>query len=201
MESYTEIIRLINSQEKLGLERLYDEYGKPFYSYCIKNWSLNEDEAWEVVYRTLETIVLKISNYKFSTQKDFEGFIYTVLINFLRQYYRSQKLKEQASIVYVDFSADHGTQEQLFEYFNADSINAYYSETTENPDLLRLNNALEQLDQDEKDLLLLRAQNYSYEEIAGLLKIENNQLKVKHHRARKKLISILSNVTIVDHGK
>lgn len=201
MESYLEIIQLINAQDKLGLEKLYNKYGSKFYSYCLRNWALSEDEAWEVIYRTLETLILKISNYKFATQADFERFIYKVLINYLRQQYRSKKLKEKDSIVYVDFNAETGASSQLAEYFNADALNAYYSEETENPDLLRLNKALDEIEQISKDLLLLRAQNYSYDEIAELLKIDNNQLKVKHHRARKKLLEILNNETIIDHGK
>lgn len=201
MESYLEIIQLINTQGKLGLEKLYDKYGSRFYSYCRRNWALNEDEAWEVVYKTLETLILKISNYKFASQADFERFIYKVLINYLRQQYRSKKLKEKDSIVYVDFNAETGTSSQLAEYFNTDALNAYYSEETENPDLIKLNKALDEMEPIERDLLLLRAQNYSYDEIADLLKIENNQLKVKHHRARKKLVEILNNETIIDHGK
>lgn len=201
MESYIEIIRLINTQDKLGLEKLYDQYGSKFYSYCIRYWSLDEDEAWEVVYRTLETLVLKISNYKFPMQVDFERFIYKVLINYLRQQYRSKKRKEKDSVIYVDFNVESGTTAQLVGHFNADALNTYYSEETENPELLRLNKALDEMEQMEKDLLLLRAQNYSYDEIAKLLKIENNQLKVKHHRARKKLLGILNNETIINHGE
>ena len=103
--------------------------------------------------------------------------------------------------MYVDFNDEAGTSGQLTEYFNADALHAYYSEETENSELVRLNQALDDLEQMDKDLLLLRAQNYSYDEIAELLKIDNNQLKVKHHRARKKLLQILNNEIIINHGK
>jgi len=201
MESYLEIIQLINAQNKIGLEKLYDQYGSKFYSYCVRNWALNEDEAWDVVYKTLETLVLKISNYKFGTQVDFERFIYKVLINYLKQQYRSKKLRERDRIVYVDFNDEAGTFGQLTEYFNADVMHAYHSDEIENPELVKLNQALDDLEQVDKNLLLLRAQNYSYDEIAELLKIDNNQLKVKHHRARKKLLQILNNAIIINHGK
>ena len=39
----------------------------------------------------------------------------------------------------------------------------------------------------ERELVLLRMSNYSYDEIAKMLGIENNQLKVKFNRAKAKI--------------
>lgn len=193
MESYKEIIELLNGQHPSGLAKLYQGYGRAFYSYCIQKWNLSEDEAWEVVYRTLETLVLKIGNYDLLTQTDFDRFVYRVLINFLRQQYRSKKQKEAGQVVYVDFSAESGSNEGFANYLNRDALHSYYDQGgSEHPQLTSLKNALESMEQTDKDLLLLRAQNYSYDEIAKLLGIDNNQLKVKHHRAKKKLIEILN---------
>ncbi len=192
MESYKEIIRLLKIQDPSGLEKLYQAYGRPFYSYCVQKWSLSEDEAWEVVYKTLETLVLKIVNYDLLTQTDFDRFVYRVLINFLRQQYRSKKQKEIGQVVYVDFNSEVGVLNSFSNYLDNTALESYYTqETSEHPELLRLKNALETLESIDKDLLLLRAQNYSYEEIAALLQIDNNQLKVRHHRAKKKLVEIL----------
>jgi RNA polymerase sigma-70 factor (ECF subfamily) len=52
----------------------------------------------------------------------------------------------------------------------------------------------------DRELLLLKAQNYTYDEIASILSIENNQLKVKHHRAKQKLINLLKDVTHYEHA-
>ena len=50
-----------------------------------------------------------------------------------------------------------------------------------------LQKALLQLPEQERDLVLLRANDYSYDAIAKMLKMENNQLKVKFHRAKAKV--------------
>jgi len=192
MESYKEIIQLLKVQDPSGLEKLYQGYGKPFYSYCLQKWNLSEDEAWEVVYQTLETLILKIVNYDLLTQNDFDRFVYRVLINFLRQQHRSKKQKEADRVVSVDFNSENTGTDSFSNYLDRSSLHAYYhQDAVDHPQLTCLKDGLELLDEPDRDLLLLRAQNYSYEEIAKLLGIDNNQLKVRHHRAKNKLIEIL----------
>jgi RNA polymerase sigma factor (sigma-70 family) len=64
----------------------------------------------------------------------------------------------------------------------------------ETPILQAISQALDKLKPIERDLLMLKVQNYSYDEIAKLLSIENNQLKVKHHRAKNKLVKLLKEI-------
>ena len=83
----------------------------------------------------------------------------------------------------VDELTNPVTKEFFLEYTD--------SEESENSKLKELQVALSKLEPVEKDLLLLKANGFSYEQIADMLNIENNQLKVKHHRAKKKLIKLL----------
>jgi len=190
MENFGEIADLVRKQDPRALKVLYEEYGKKFYSYCLTRWHLNEDEGWEVVYKTLETLVLKLSNYSFENRRDFERFIFRVLINFLRQHYRTAQSKVN-DVEFIDIDAVDS--DKTFEkYLTASAVREYYkTESLDSPLLNHLTGALDKLDQIDRDLLLLRAQNFTYEEIATLLQIEDAQLKVKHHRAKKKLIEIL----------
>lgn len=194
MENFLEISDLVRKRDPKALKMLYEQYGRKFYSYCLIRWHLNEDESWEVVYKTLEALALKLSGYSFDSQIDFERFIFRVLINFLRQHYRSaqSKLKD---VEFIDI--DNVDSTNAFEkYFSASALNDYYkTESFESPVLNHLTAALEKLDETDRDLLLLRAQNFSYEEIATMLKINDPQLKVRHHRAKKKLIEILNSTT------
>src|ERR1700761_7056422 len=104
MTDYKDIMQLIINQDPAGLEKLYESYGQKFYVYCVHNWHLSEDEAWEVIYKTLETLILKLSHYEFVSKQHFDNFLYKVLINFLRQYFRSNRSKEEHEIEYVDLS-------------------------------------------------------------------------------------------------
>jgi RNA polymerase sigma factor (sigma-70 family) len=191
---YQKIISQIREKNPAGLESLYETYGAKFYGYCLNKWSLSEDAAWEVVYRTLETVILKGAAYDFESEQHFNNFLFKVLINFLRQVYR----KNQASkynLEFVDLNDEETLPRAVINQISRNAFEEYYKiEATDSPLLLALKEALETFDPVDRDLLLLRAQNYSYEEIAQLLSIENNQLKVKHHRAKQKLVNLLKNL-------
>lgn len=192
MAQYEKVLELLKDRKKDGLEALYSSYGRKFYSYAIDKWSLNEDEAWEVIYKTLDTLVLKLPNYTFESQKHFENFVFKVYINYLRQHYRHNR-KHMYDTVHIETMKDNKMQSIDTDY-ELDSqilLDHYQSDLGENSQLITLKNALNELEQLERDILLLKVQNYSYDEIAQLLKIENNQLKVKHHRAKQKLLKIL----------
>ena len=55
-----------------------------------------------------------------------------------------------------------------------------------------LNNAIGRLTEIEKAVIMLYLDEKTYDEIAEILGIDNNQLKVKHHRAKQKLIKLLN---------
>lgn len=193
MVEYTDIIELIGKKDPKGLEELYNVYGSRFYTYSITRWNLTEDEAWDVVYKTLETLVLKLSNYKFESKARFEGFLFKVLVNFLRQSFRAKRSQHEGEIEFVDLNREDEMPYYISKHIHKNAFTEYYkTELVESPTLILLNDALGQLEQSDKDILLLRAQNYSYDEIAVLLKIDNNQLKVKHHRAKQKLMHIIN---------
>ncbi|GAB2972360.1 hypothetical protein GCM10027049_02600 [Mucilaginibacter puniceus] len=192
MIDYKDIMQLIINQDPKGLEELYDTYGKKFYTYCARNWHLSEDDSWEVIYKTLETLILKLSHYEFESKQHFDNFLYKVLTNFLRQYFRKNRSQSEHEIEYVDLTNSEENTKEIIQHINQVSFADYYrSEYIDSPELLHLNEALDQLDPVDKDILLLRAQNYTYEEISDFLGIENKQLKVTHHRAKKKLIDKL----------
>lgn len=193
MESTSHLIELLRKQDESALEMLYEQYGKKFYSYCIRRWRLDEDQAWEVVYKTLETLVVKGGGYTFASHKDFESFMFKVLINFLRQWYRRQNASRSNEVVLVDFNEGEQEQSSLLKAMNSVSLRQFLEEdpALENPNLKALSNALEKMDPTDADLLLLRAQNYSYDQISLFLKTDTSHLKVKHHRAKQKLIGLL----------
>ena len=192
MKEYSIILNLLKSQSKKGLEELYESYGSKFYSYCVKQWKLSEDDAWEVIYKTLETLVLKLKNYEFETQEHFNSFLFKVLINFIRQHFRAIRIKQDQELILLDLQEDESTNNLIKKAVNEQAFNDFYElDIVDNPAILALKEALKQIDAKDRDILLLRAQNYSYDEIAEMLKVENNQLKVKYHRAKKKLVQIL----------
>lgn len=190
-------MHLIASKDPKGLELLYERYGKPFCSYAMKRWGLTEDEALEVIYKTLETLILKLPEYDFGSQAMFDGFLFKVFINFLRQKHRERRTKQLPQIEFFDLEQEFKLPGDVQDALSQQAFSDYYStENLESVQLKILKASLNQLEQMDRDILLLRAQNYSYDEIAIMLGTENNQLKVKHHRAKRKLMDLFNEMNI-----
>lgn len=198
---HKQILELIKAKDKKGYEALYLLYADKFFGYAVTKWFFSEDDAMNIVYQTLETLVLKVSNYEFESHAHFENFIFKVFTNFLRQQFRQNRKKQRE----ISFSSlpeiEMDTQGESLNFskiessFSVDAYNEYYqTDSSDNPRLLLLQNALEQLEKSDREILLLRVQNYSYDEIAVMLGIRNNQLKVKHHRAKARLLKILEQI-------
>ena len=187
---YKEIIELIREKNKAGIEALFNDYASKLYQYAVQKWQFSEDDAWEMVYKTMHTLLLKLPGYEVESEHHFSNLIFKIFKNNLRQCYRDKRSKEKLEFVSVEKldnepDVNFAIEQNVFEDY-------YKNETVENPLFVAMKVALENLSPEEKDLLLLKAQNYSYDEIAKMLGIENNQLKVKHHRAKKKLIDLMS---------
>lgn len=193
--NYETIIEQLKHKDPQALESLYNAYGAKFYDYCIRKWQLSEDAAWEAVYQTIETVVLKGAQYQFESNLHFQNFLFKVLLNFLRQLYRKQQAG-RSDLEFVQLDAD-GDISVIQRQIDKKTFADYYQSESVEPEIMRtLNHALSQLAPIDKDLLLLKAQNYTYDEIAEILGIENNQLKVKHHRAKQKLIKLLNEASL-----
>ncbi len=204
----------IKTDSRKALQELYEAYGSRFYNYGITKWHLSEDASWEVVYQTLETAVTKLPD-SFESQKHFENWLYKVFINFLRMHFRlhrgdkfkilsfdanypenAEDEEGNSNSELIGETLEEEEHEQFVEEWELDteSLQQYYKkESIESPLMAALNEELKKLPAADKDLLLLRAQNYSYDEIATFLNIENKQLKVKFLRLKQKLKKNLNN--------
>jgi len=192
MIKYTEIIERIKGKDPASMEMLYETYGRHFYTYCIQKWECDEDNAWDIVYRTLETLVLKLDRYEFISQAKFDGFLFRVLMNYIRKSFRSVRVQHGLLLEPVDFNEEELPRE-VDEQLAREAFDQYYrDEEIENPAILELNDALAKMDTEDRDILLLRAQNYSYEEVGRFLGIDDENLKVKYYRAKKKLIHLMT---------
>ena len=188
---------LLRRNREKGIELLYERYGKKLYSYGCKSWNLNEDQSWEMTYKTLYKTLEKFEEYEFSTEKKFGSFLFTIFCNDLRRNYRdSKKREEKLSFTTFNeqlFEESHsnlslGAERQVQDKITKSSVEEFrQDETTRNPLMDELEDCLEQLEDWERILILLRVQNMPYTEISNYVNKPANQLKVYHQRARKKL--------------
>lgn len=162
----------LSRQELLG--ETYNRYGKKLYSYAVKSWTLNEDEAWNLIYKTLYKIVDTHENYAFGSEEKFASFVFRIFINYLRNHYRDEKRKaNDHQTVRIELSAlKHSTT-------------AVMTETAVNPKLAVLNEELDKMEDWQRILLLMRSEGMAYSEIAKYVDKPENQLKVYYQRLKE----------------
>jgi DNA-directed RNA polymerase specialized sigma24 family protein len=95
----TDLVKEIRKKDKKAITALYNQYGKKLYGYAVSKWNVNEDDAWELVYKTLYKIIEVIDKYTFENESKFNGFIYQIFINNLRNNYNEKKNKYVETIV------------------------------------------------------------------------------------------------------
>lgn len=200
---FNDILKLIEEKDPLGWETLFTLYGQKFYGFAVINWNFTEDEAWDIVHQTLETVVLKIGEYEISSQAHFDNLLFKIFANFLRQHFRKKKrIEKDFKVIPLlelgnleDF--ERNDFNDIENQFSEDFLKDFYEmEEVENPRLRELELALNKLSSLEKELLLLRANNFTYDQIAEMLNIDNDQLKVKHHRAKLKLLKLIQTIKL-----
>jgi RNA polymerase sigma factor (sigma-70 family) len=194
---YIKIIKAFQTDLNQGLKILFEEYGQKLFGFSITHFHLDEDEGYDVLYKTMETVGKVVSRYEFNSENHFANWILKIHKNNILQLLRTKKSKEH-NLQIVDFSnweieAKEFEDEELeLDSYKTvleqiSSINTFENSSSQSKLMFAMQKALQQISDIDRELLLLRMNNYSYDEIAEMLGIENNQLKVKFNRAKAKV--------------
>ena len=171
----------VNKEERL--EWLYTGYGKRLTGFAIKNYHLNEDQAWDVTYKTLYKLNDTLPNYTFESDKKLNGFIFTSYINYLRNFLRDKK---DPDLVYDVTITEKNEIESTIE---------------ESPLMKRLNEELEKLEDWERILLLMRSQDMPYSAISTIINKPEKQLKVYFQRLKARIEKKLSTSVLINKNE
>jgi RNA polymerase sigma-70 factor (ECF subfamily) len=204
---YQKVILGFQTDLNEGLKVLFECYGQQLFGFSVTHFHINEDDGYDVLYKTMETVGRVIARYEFSSESHFRNWLFKIHKNNILQLLRTKKNKEQhlQIVNYKDWEnevKDLGEENFNMEEYKLvleqiSAVNPYQESPQSNKLMLAMEKALLQLNDMEKELLLLRMNDYSYDEIATMLGIENNQLKVKFNRAKAKLekrtLEILNN--------
>lgn len=156
------------------ITEVYNRYGKKLYSYALHSWRLNEDTAWDLIYKTIYRVKETYGRYTFESEEKFASFIFRIFINYLRNHYRDHKNAKE------------------FEFMAMDDVDVSAGEPPEHeqkPDLKMnaLNEALDGMEDWERMLLLMRSEGRAYSEIVKYIDKPEGQLKVYYQRLKEKL--------------
>lgn len=194
-----DIVQRLNQPTNQLLTWLYERYAQSWYRLATARWGLDADSAWDVIYKTLDTLLAKRSTLPTDPPAYFDNYLFKVFINNLRQCLREQARRDETFRLVplttepADQSADErGNLDELAVSNETMAQLMTENEEATHPMLARLEQVLAQLDETDQSLLLLKAQLFSYDEIAEMLGIENKQLKVRHFRAKQKLIHLFN---------
>ncbi len=171
----TDINSILKNKNKETVTWLYERYGKKLYRFAVAKWKVSEDDAWELVYKTLYNVIKVSDRYIFESEEKFTGFLFKMFVNFLRNHYRDTKTK---GIVETELLEKH-------EKIIHDRKEPEEEKESTNPLMRCLQKALAILDDWQRVLLLMRAQDHSYEDISKYVSRPQDQLKVYHMRFKK----------------
>ena len=170
-----DIAAKIKEKNTDAIALLYSRYGKKLYGYSVSKWKLSEDDSWEIVYKTMYKVIKVIDDYKFENENKFISFLFKIFINYLRNHYRDIKDKQLETVELME------THEKLAGDRNENQENA----AKLSPLMKCLQKVLHVLEDWQRIILLMRAQDYSYEDISKYVSRPVEQLKVYHMRLKK----------------
>jgi RNA polymerase sigma factor (sigma-70 family) len=167
---------LVRRKDPSAIKELYEQFGKKLAGFAIQKWKVSEDDAWDLVYKTLYRILEKSGSYTFESDQKFSGFVFTIFINYLRNHFRDRKQLPEFA-------------EELNEKIVGSSEIGAGSDPP-SASVRLLNEELDKLEDWERILLLMRSQDVPYSEIARLTGKSEDNLKVYYGRLKKKLEKI-----------
>jgi len=169
--------------DKLGL--LYERYKKMLLGFFFK---MNHDlEASEDL---VQNVFVRILKYKhtFTGSGKFSTWMYHLARNmYYDQYRKNKKTEKNVALENVSY--------KLVDTSTIDS------EIYQNEQQLQLKRALQELDQEKRELLILsRYQELKYHEIAEVIGSSEGAVRVKIHRTLKELKEIFFKLENTTHG-
>ncbi len=161
---------MVKSKTTPDIEKLFGTYSEDIVRYAFSILR-NIDDAKD----TLQDVFLKyqLHHDSFNEQCSYKTWLFTITRNTCYNKLRESRRR------------DTGLDKVIYNTYEHNSID----------DIITLENGLKKLSPDENEIIYLRDfEGYSYKDIAMLLEISLNNVKIRLFRAKKKLKNILKGV-------
>ena len=177
------INKIISTKNTLLFSALYDRYGDKVYNKCY-SFSKNEDEAKDLTQDVFLKLYVKLGTFKGNSK--FSTWLYSFTYNFCVNYVNrdsGRKLSNQSDTI-----EDHDYHLSTIEDINDEEIY--------NLKVNKLKIALENIDPEDKAILLLKYQDEtSVKELQTLLNLGESAVKMRLKRAKLKVIQAHNNIS------
>lgn len=170
MENFINILK----DHKRGVEWLYQKYGHKLHGYATKVYNVNEDTAWDLVYKTIYKMLQIAIDSQFENEDKFASYMFRTFINYLKNHFRDEKTKTGGAVIISleDSKRDFASRTKEVQPSNQVQL---------------LKSELDKLEPWQRILLLMRSQGTEYSEIAKYVNKPEDQLKVYYQRLKNKL--------------
>src|ERR1700748_1301831 len=174
------LVRRIQARDELAFREIVDRYQAKVYS-IIYGILRNHNDAEDIAQQVFSKVYFSIRNFDF--RSSLITWIYKITVNECFDYLRKKKVRK---LVYEsDMSEDEvrrgeNSEPALDRGARADSTLARRDYVVK---------LMDRVSDEERHLLMLKeVEGYSVEELASMLKMNENTIKVKLFRARQKLV-------------
>ena len=186
---FTLLLNIESEEDRTFVEEIYIKYEKKMYQ-IAQNILQNHYDAEDCVHDTIRIIINSLDKFKSAYQNNcLDSLIMIACKNCaLNIYHKNQKrTKEETSTVTydpeindyseIDIPDDHAEIEKILQ---------------DEEKMKELQMKILLLDPTYRDVLTLKMMDFSYKEIANFLCISQDVARQRVHRARKKLIDMIS---------
>lgn len=166
--------RIVANNNTLLFGIIYDRYANKIYNKCI-GFAKSEQEALDLTQDVFLTLFIKLGGFK--EKSKFSSWVFSVTYNFCVNYInrnKARKIKDKSSpIENEDYKlADEIQDRSIFELRS-----------------VKLENALELIDPQDKSILLLKYQDdVSIKELCALLEVGESAVKMRLKRAKARVL-------------
>ncbi len=181
--------KLRTKPKEKRLDLLFKAFGKQLFLYGNKQWNIPKDACWELVYACLYKVEEVLEDVSFESEKKFQSYVFRIFINRMKNYLRDEKTKKR------------GNTEVEFDEERIEKPEKKVEE--EGKEIQVLNALLDELEDWQRILMLMRAQDYSYAEISKYTNQSEKNLKVYYGRLKKRIAKEmeLKLQNEIDHGE
>jgi RNA polymerase sigma-70 factor (ECF subfamily) len=173
MDELTKLIEAAQGGDVQSYGQIYQHFYKRIFRFC-RGFLPDNDSAADVCQDTFVKAWLALPNFSLKNGGSFQAFLFRIARNLLID--RSRKKKE-------------GRLEQAEEI---EEIQDFEDSVDKDADRQKLNQALAKLDENDRQLVILRYfEELSFSEVAHITGMKEGALRVKTHRALKKLKELL----------
>jgi DNA-directed RNA polymerase specialized sigma24 family protein len=155
------------------VEFYYGLFAKKLFMHTLRYYSISEDDATDLVYKTVYKMAEVHDRYQFKSEKKRNAFVFKTHVNFLRNFFRDNRTFENRN-----YPADLDRQNLKADQPDSDPKSIA---------LILLEKELDELQEWERILLLMRGQEMSYSSIVPFVDKPEKQLKVYYARLKKQL--------------